>query len=64
MVDVKNLLEKLLWEEFYQDFVKECKELYENKGFTYDIPCEEQIRSALYSFLRKKGHLIELESSV
>jgi len=63
-MEPNQLFERSLWEEFYQDFVRECKKLYENKGFTYDIPCEEQIRSALYSFLRKKEYLIELESDL
>lgn len=53
-----------IWEEFYKEFVKECKKLYENKGFTYEIPSEEQIRAVLYTFLRSKGYLIELESDL
>ena len=53
-----------IWEEFYKEFVKECKQFYENMGFTYEIPSEEQIRAVLYAFLRNKDYLIELESDL
>jgi hypothetical protein len=61
---MKLLSNVAFWKEFYQEFVNECKELYNHNGFTYDIPSEEQIRSALYAFLRKKGYLVELESDL
>lgn len=60
-----NLLNnKQFWEEFFEEFVKECKELYNKKGFNYDIPKEDQIRVSLYSSLRKKGFFVELESNL
>ncbi|MDO8740352.1 MAG: hypothetical protein Q7J54_02120 [Candidatus Woesearchaeota archaeon] len=59
---MESLKSKQLWEEFFKDFCEECKELYKIKGFTYSIPKEEHIRSALYSFLKTKGCKMEVES--
>ena len=61
---MESLKNKQLWEEFFKHFCEECKLLYKNRGFTYLVPKEEQVRSQIYSFLRKKGFLIEIESDI
>jgi hypothetical protein len=52
------------WKDFFDSFTNECKQLYSCKGFSYDIPKEEQIRSSLYSFLKGNKVLLELESDL
>lgn len=59
-----SLNNKQFWEEFFEEFVKECKELYNKKGFNYEIPKEEQVRCFLYYFLKKKNYLVESESNL
>lgn len=58
-----DLNKKEFWEEFFGEFCNECRELYAHKGFNYDIPQEGQLRSALYSFL-KKDYSIEIETDI
>lgn len=58
------MLNKSFWSQFFEYFTEECKVLYESKGFNYDIPKEEQIRASLYSFLKKKGHIMEVECNI
>ncbi len=59
-MDLKNNF----WKDFFNHFTSECKKLYQNKGFNYDIPKEDQIRSSLYSFLTNKELLVEVESNI
>jgi hypothetical protein len=61
---MEKLADEKYWKRFFGEFNKEVKSLTKNNGFTYVIPKEEQIRCALYSFLKKDFNLIEIESDL
>ena len=54
--------EESFWKGFWTGFEEETKELEDKKGFSYYLPKEEQIRAALYAYMRKCGGCVEVES--
>lgn len=61
---MKRFADETHWNSFFDEFGEETISLIKNNEFTYVIPKEEQIRSALYSFLKKDFPLIEIESDL
>jgi len=57
-----NYAEEIFWKGFWIEFGVETKELEARNGFSYDLPKEEQIRAALYAYMRKMGEHVEVES--
>ena len=59
-----NYAEESFWKGFWTEFEVETKGLEARNGFSYDLPKEEQIRAALYAYMRKLGEHVEVESDL